>query len=162
VPGCETAARAGHRFAAALREKSKESRRQAEVGPEKMVRHLGRPGSASTPASDKLVATLEEELKAQDFKRRSQRPGQKNPGAERPAFQKNHVDGWRRRLGLRHWIRRSGPCLRHGRRRQRADCGHGSVLQHRRTVFQSNPHRRGGTIPGLRQRKPRKKTWVFS
>jgi pyruvate-ferredoxin/flavodoxin oxidoreductase len=61
------------------------------------------------------------------------------------------VDHGRRRLGLRHWLRR--PRSRAGLRPQRecARARHRGVFQHRRPGFQVHPARRRGEVRGQRQ-----------
>ena len=71
--------------------------------------------------------------------------------SRRQAGEKERVDPWRRRLGLRHRLRRSGPRAGQRPRRQRARHGHGSLFQHRRADEQVHAARRGGEVRRRRQ-----------
>ena len=61
------------------------------------------------------------------------------------------LDFWRRRLGLRHRLRRPGSRAGQRPRRQRARHGHGSLFQHGRPDVQVHAARRGGEIRRRRQ-----------
>ena len=102
---------------------------------------------ASTPATRELLHLLESEKLLRSGAGR----GGRDPQAPQGYVQEDHVDVRRRRLGLRHRLRRSGPCVRHGRGRQRPAGGHRGVFQHRRTVLQGHSRGRRGPVPGQRQ-----------
>ena len=65
--------------------------------------------------------------------------------------QEVRLDLRRRRLGVRHRLRRSGPRPGLRRRRQRVRVQHRGVLQHRRTGLQGFQHRPGRAVRGGRQ-----------
>ena len=56
--------------------------------------------------------------------------------AGRHACAQERLDCRRRRMGLRHWLRRTRSCARKRPQRQSAAARHGGLLQHRRTMLQ--------------------------
>ena len=62
-----------------------------------------------------------------------------------------HLDRGRRRLGLRHRLRRARSRPRQLARRQRAGARHRGLLQHRRSGFQGDAAGRGREVRGRRQ-----------
>ena len=82
-----------------------------------------------------------------------QRQGSVPGGAQvqGPAGEEDVLDVRRRRLGLRHRLRRPGPRGGKRRQRQRAGGGHRGVLQHRRPKLQGNAGGRRGAVRGQRQ-----------
>ena len=79
------------------------------------------------------------------------RPGRSTGEEER-------VDCRRRRLGLRHRLRRPGPRARQRAQRQRAGARHRGLFQHRRPDVQIHAARRGGKICRRRQGRWARKT----
>ncbi len=64
----------------------------------------------------------------------------------------------RRRLGIRHRIRRPRPRTSIRRRHKRTSNGHRSILQHRRSILKSNPNSSRSKIRSLRKENKEKKT----
>jgi len=60
----------------------------------------------------------------------------------------------RRRLGVRHRLRRAGPRAGQRPQPQRAGAGHAGVLQHGRPVLQGHAAGGGGQVRGRRQARP--------
>ena len=81
--------------------------------------------------------------------RSSPRTGTGAPG--RVADPPLGVDHRRRRLGLRHRLRRPGPRAGPALRRERAGVGHGGLFQHRRPDLQGHAYRRRGQVLRRRQ-----------
>ena len=102
---------------------------------------------ASTPATEELVKLLE----SGKFSAEEQKLVDEILKRKKGSVQEDHVDVRRRRLGVRHRLRRSGSRVRHGRGRQRPAGGHRGLLQHRRPVLQGHACGRGGPVPGQRQ-----------
>ena len=75
-------------------------------------------------------------------------------------WSKERVDHRRRRLGLRHRLRRTGPRAGQRPRRQRAGAGHGGLFQHRRADVQVHAARRGGQVRRGRQAARARRTWA--
>jgi pyruvate-ferredoxin/flavodoxin oxidoreductase len=70
----------------------------------------------------------------------------------RHAGPQERVDSGRRRLGLRHRLRRTGPRARLRQERERAGAGYRGLLEHRRPDVQGHAARRGGQV--CRRGKP--------
>ena len=84
--------------------------------------------------------------------RRAVGPGRRRPAQRgRPPAAAQRVDRRRRRLGLRHRLRRARPRPGHRPRRQRARPGHRGLLQHRRAVVEVDSARRRGEVRRGRQ-----------
>ena len=66
----------------------------------------------------------------------------------------------RRRLGLRHRLRRPGPRPRLGPRRQHPGAGHRGLLEHRRPGVEVDSARRRGQVRRRRQGRSARKTWA--
>ena len=79
--------------------------------------------------------------------RRGPRPAHRG----RLAGPQERLDPGRRRLGLRHRLRRSRPRPRLGQEHQGPGARHRDLLQHRRTDVQGNPARRCGQVCRRRQ-----------
>ena len=73
-------------------------------------------------------------------------PGCRHPQQEGIPGQEVHVDLRRRRLGLRHRLRRPGSRHRQQEGREHLRVRHRGVLQHRRTGLQGLQHRPGGSV----------------
>ena len=82
-----------------------------------------------------------------------QRTGSVRRGAQvqGPVGEEDVLDVRRRRLGLRHRLRRPGPRGGKRRQRERVGGGHRGVLQHRRPKLQGNAGRCRGAVRGQRQ-----------
>ena len=106
----------------------------------------GRCASPSSPPSGSGWPSCTRRLEGPDRPRR-RRPAQRG----RPPAAAQRVDRRRRRLGLRHRVRRARPRARHRARRQRARPGHRGLLQHRRAVVQVHTARRRGQVRRRRQ-----------
>ena len=116
--------------------KSCSRKSRAQVGDDLVMRHSDRRperrGGHLRPA--RARRGVEAEIADAGF------AGSEAPGsARRPAREKERVDSRRRRLGLRHRLRRFGPRPRQRPQGQRAGHGHGSLFQHRRADEQSPP-----------------------
>jgi pyruvate-ferredoxin/flavodoxin oxidoreductase len=72
-------------------------------------------------------------------------------GDRRNAGSQERVDRGRRRLGLRHRIRRPGSCTGFGAQHQHSRPGHRGVLEYRRPGLEGHPAGRGGQVRGWRQ-----------
>ena len=84
----------------------------------------------------------------------SWRPG--DPREQGLPVEEVHLDLRRRRLGVRHRLRRFGPRARVGRRREHVRVRHRGVLQHRRPGFQGFQHRPGCAVRCRRQGQSRR------
>ena len=69
----------------------------------------------------------------------------------RRAGHQERVDNRRRRLGLRHWLRRAGSRAGERAERQRAGAGHRGLFKHRRTSLEGNSDGRGREVRGGRK-----------
>jgi hypothetical protein len=69
------------------------------------------------------------------------------------------LDHRRRRLGLRHRLRRPRPRSGLALRRQHPGARYPGVFQHRRPDLQGHAHRRGGQVLRRRQGRRRARTW---
>ena len=78
-------------------------------------------------------------------------PGPHLGRRRRLSGQEERLAGWRRWLGLRHRLRRGGPCLGIGSKRQHPGTGHRGLFEHRRPDFQGHATRRGRQILLRRQ-----------
>jgi pyruvate-ferredoxin/flavodoxin oxidoreductase len=74
----------------------------------------------------------------------------------RCAGAQERVDSGRRRMGVRHRLRRTGPRAGLGQERERAGAGYGSLLEYRRADVEGHAARRGGEVCGQRQANSRK------
>ena len=110
---------------------------------------------ASTPATAELVKLLE----STKFSTEEQKLADEILKRRKDTVQEDHVDVRRRRLGVRHRLRRSGSRVRHGRGRQRPAGGHRGLLQHRRTVLQGHACGRCCPVPGQRQEDQEERPW---
>ena len=87
------------------------------------------------------VRILREKLAGNRELRRAQPAGHR-----RLSGPQERVDSGRRRLGLRHWLRRPGSRARLGQERECAGAGHRGLLEHRRPDVQSHSARRSGEV----------------
>ena len=83
--------------------------------------------------------------------RRGGRAGGRHPGQQGIPDQEVRVDLRRRRLGLRHRLRRTRPCARLRQGRERVRVRHRGVLQHRRPGLEGLQPRPGGAVRRRRQ-----------
>jgi pyruvate-ferredoxin/flavodoxin oxidoreductase len=95
----------------------------------------GRPGGAAEAGR-----RAEEEAEA----RRA--GGEKAARPRRPPGEEDRLDRRRRRLGLRHRVRRAGPRPVHRPGREHPGAGHRGVLQHRRAAIEGHADRRRSQV----------------
>ena len=76
----------------------------------------------------------------------------------RPAGQEKHLDRRRRRLGLRHRLRRPRSCIGQRPQRQRAGARYRGLFQHRRSGVQIHASRGRGEIRRRRQTRPEERS----
>ena len=95
--------------------------------------------ATSRTAGDALAALLAKEAKGKPALER-------DPRDARSVHQEVGVGDRRRRLGLRHRLRRSRPRRGDERRRERARARHRGLLEHRRPVVQGDAERLGGQV----------------
>ena len=119
----------------------------------RLLRELApRLGAALVEAILAAPQIRESEILAQrgrvaELKRRLDRDGRRAARARSPVGGRSpgspqHLAGRRRRLGLRHRLRRSRPRARHRARRQRAGARHRGLFQYRRSGVQGDAARR--------------------
>ena len=113
--------------------------------------------SAPQETETEIVAQRERVGPPRGGARRARR-GRTGPGrGPAPADARRHpgaqgrLDHRRRRLGLRHRLRRPRPRALHGPQRQHPRPRHRGVLEHRRPGVQGDAARRGGQVRRLRQ-----------
>ena len=75
----------------------------------------------------------------------------------RPSGPAQRLDRRRRRLGLRHRLRRARPCAGHRAQRQRAGARHRGLLQHRRPDVEGDPAGRRRQVRRRRQDRCRRR-----
>ena len=125
------------------------TRLAGEIGARTRCRHLSarrrRPKPRST-RSGSGCKTLREKLAGIRIVRRAQPAGHC-----RCAGAQERVDPGRRRLGLRHRLRRTGPRARLGQERERAGARYRGLLEHRRADVEGHAARRGGEVCRQRQ-----------
>ena len=92
------------------------------------------------------VAALKQKLAGDTSSR-----GQNAPGPRRLAGPPQRLDYRRRRLGLRHRLRRTGSRPGQRARRERPRHGHRGLFQHWRSVLEVHAARRGGQVRRRRQ-----------
>ena len=109
---------------------------------------------AGIAAQRARVATLKTLLGAFD------RPGCQAPdGPRRRAGEEIGLDPGRRRMGLRHRLRRPRPRARLGSKRQDPGPRHGGLLEHRRPGLQVDAHGRRGQVRRQAERAWPRRTW---
>jgi pyruvate-ferredoxin/flavodoxin oxidoreductase len=81
-------------------------------------------------------------------------------GAGRCPGEDQRVAGGRRRLGLRHRLRRPRPRARRRPRRECPGARHRGVLQHRRPGLQGHPPGGGGQVCCCRASRPARRIWA--
>ncbi len=105
-------------------------------------------------AQHERVTELKRRLDGLDAGRRDRR---RPPQRGRSPAQAQRVDRRRRRLGLRHRVRRPGPCTGQRAERERAGARHRGLLEHRRAVIEGDTARRRGQVRRRRARPCRRR-----
>ena len=137
----------------------------------------GRPAMPTEAAQAWLDATADDKAASrQAAERPDRRPARGRPPSEGAAAeaaqrilrqqgvpgQEVRLDLRRRRLGLRHRLRRTGPRAGLRRGRERVRVRHRGLLQHRRPGFQGLQHRPGGAVRRRRQGRQEEDRWPRS
>ncbi len=99
--------------------------------------------SRATPARHDRNRALEDANRRHHCQRSA--VGRRSSGASQ------HLDRRRRRVGLRHWLWRSGPCFSSGARRQCIGARYRSLFQYRRTDVEGDAARRHRKVCCRRQ-----------
>ena len=102
-----------------------------------------------------LVAELNKRLAGDRHARREE-----SAGLVRLPDPQEHLELRRRRLGLRHRLRRPGPRLRLRPRREHPGARHRGLLEHRRPGVEIDLPRRGGQVRRRRQAAAARRTWA--
>ena len=108
-------------------------------------------GEKNSAAAEKLIAAHQCQPERANLRVRRLQARPQGPRGQELPRQEVRLDLRRRRLGVRHRLRRSGPRPGLRRRRQRVRVQHRGVLQHRRTGLQGLQHRPGRAVCGGRQ-----------